>query len=1596
MKRLVACLLAAALVFTQSLSAYALQNGSEAQENGGGKKSTGQVDVSIGPALILDRAVTFTVGLTGQASQTITLAADREEQTAPHRVSFEGLTAGDYQLTVSGPGFAAYSQTISVDEQVSSVQLLTGFVEGLVYQEGTPHPGVLLIGDVNGDGVVDEADRKALTDAIDAENYSEAMDLNGDGRTDLVDLDYFARGYQIKENILAQVEKSIPAAVIEASAGANTKVEGNLTALLKKEGNVVLTPENGGEISADCPVSLDFELSADSGLTQADGIVIETSNDNPISRATVAITYIGEDGQENIETALVESGVHHLLKDSSVLVKQDARGNIQIHLGTQIAVKKVTLTILGMQKNNNLAEISRVEFVNGMEDRIPEPSMDIPENLTATVGSKTFTLTWDHCVNVTGYEVLIEQGDSQETQRVAGNSLTVTSFGGKDLVNKTEYQVRVQAVNGTWRSGYSDPITVVPKASKRPDKPDRVSATGKYQSVAVSWKMMEDTDSYNLFYKETQAETYQKIEGITLNSYTISGLKDRTEYTVYVTGVNELGESDPSLSSLAQTTDLQPAVMPRYKIINNGAAGEKGAHIISATQKHGTMTDSPLDTVAGTAWGTVDHDPASYYLRNSWDDGGFNALGSNGLTYEFDQAYRLETIALQEIAPQSLNYSYARIRYWDESGKEFTLDRGQTAVQRKLDAEQRPYYLLRLPETITVKKIQIGLARYLASGTITVSEVYFYHYDSLEDDIMALYEDDLHTVLKAEVTQETIDELRQRINTPDEVSGEYHPDRDILERELKNAEDILNNIQLCAPVLIHNSITTSDVNRGFGGLNAWQPLGITAAAGDSITLYVGHNSKRTGDNTNLQLVATQYHSESSPMFKVIATLKVGGNIIEIPRLWSSDAESGGALYIQYTGNSASDRYAVRVSGGVQVPRLDLYQVEDAGERLARTLTYVQELQGYVGRVEALHEQVHKDSQNTLVNRYEYNDRNCILGASDILLDTMMFSLPAQQVLRGAGTGTAEEQAQKIVASLDAMENMMGLFYQHKGLNNSAPAEKDRLPKRHLNIRYQRMFAGAFMYASGAHIGIEWNETAGMMGAIPVESDSSGRYLSGRYFGWGIAHEIGHCINQGTYAVAEITNNYYAQLAQAKDTNTGMRFQYPNIYKKVTSGASGPSSNVATQLGMYWQLHLAYDSGYNYKTYENYEEQLDNLFYARMDTYARDVSRAPAPGDIALTLSKNSDQDLMRLACAAAEKDILEFFERWGKIPDAGTQEYAGQFEKETRAIYYADDDSRVYRLEHEGSSLGTAQSVEAVGEDTTSSISPSRANQVDFQLSAQKIPSEDVLGYEIVRCTISGGEIEKETVGFTTENTFSDYVTTINNRVVSYEVTLIDRYLNRSAVKTLEPLKIEHDGSLDKSFWSLSSTGLTATEIGEAGTGTDDAPCAPKPADPLLLALDQDIRTVYTGVAAADAEVVVEFNRSLVITGFKYTAGEENPVGDYTLLVRSDTGEWLEAASGTLGGSRTVYFENTDKKYVSTYRTTAAKLVIRNQQGRAVSIAELDFLGVTGDNVDFRSTEEGTTAIGRLTANYQYGERPEDFIPAGSIVFTGAYKADVR
>ena len=176
--------------------------------------------------------------------------------------------------------------------------------------------------------------------------------------------------------------------------------------------------------------------------------------------------------------------------------------------------------------------------------------------------------------------------------------------------------------------------------------------------------------------------------------------------------------------------------------------------------------------------------------------------------------------------------------------------------------------------------------------------------------------------------------------------------------------------------------------------------------------------------------------------------------------------------------------------------------------MKRIRTYIEELQGFVPNLQQQHEKDHKTEGNEQVS-YAYDEKTCVLNITDIMLDQMMYSIPASQVWNAVNDGSVEAGAEKLNASLNAMDDMMTLFYQHKGLTDNFKEgtaqnvkDKNHLPAQHLNIRYMKMFDGAFMYASGNHIGVEWGSTRGLVNSKPVEVDENGKKIGvGTYFGW---------------------------------------------------------------------------------------------------------------------------------------------------------------------------------------------------------------------------------------------------------------------------------------------------------------------------------------------------------------------------------------------------------------------------------------------------------------------------------------------------------------
>ena len=606
----------------------------------------------------------------------------------------------------------------------------------------------------------------------------------------------------------------------------------------------------------------------------------------------------------------------------------------------------------------------------------------------------------------------------------------------------------------------------------------------------------------------------------------------------------------------------------------------------------------------------------------------------------------------------------------------------------------------------------------------------------------------------------------------------------------------------------------------------------------------------------------------------------------------------------------------------------------------------------------------------------------------------MISGPSDQILEGLSGNTAAEKAAALEQSMTAMDQMVEMFYAHKGLSTASDAEPhNRVPAGRLNIRYQRMFAGAFMYAGGLHIGIEWPQFKEMVNGKPVIADAEGRYQSGSLFGWGLSHEIGHEINEGAYAVAEVTNNYYPLLAQARDTNDSLRFKYEDVFKKTTSGARGKASDGAVQLAMYWQLHLAYDmGGYNFKTFDTSKEQLENLIFARMDSYVRKPSSAPGAEGNKLKLSgTDKDNVLMRLAAAAARKDLLDFFRHWGMEPDADTVRYASQFEKEERGIWFANDENRVWQMENRNTSQKTESSAKgSVPQGTIQYVNGE--NQVNLEISGDT----NVWIYEIVRCERDGGTEKKQSVGYAYahdgEAVFTDVAATANNRVYTYEITGYDKWLAKTAPGRTGEVKVSHRGDIDRTLWTV-STNLTNSELEEPGEYHPDTYVQPGLEKMVDLETEGAVTTFTGSVKAGQTpEIVLELNQPELVTGLVYTAAEGTPIGKFSVSVSQDGSSWervpVSADTFTLeDGSQTVYFH--DGTVLYTYDAAFVKLTADGQGGRELSISDLSLLGQTGDNV-----EMDTAGMGRLTKDFAINGGADGVIPEGSIVFTGTYKGN--
>lgn len=1706
--------------------------------------------------------------------------SDEAEELSFYHLTFNDLEIGTYSVEIEGKGYATtLINDIKIENSSKRVKVGTSDNKIVLSDNGTPdnesddtveyYPGVFLAGQVNEDDKVTKEDYNLVKEAIKNKSNDLTYDINKDSKVDITDLTYIHKniGKEKKNAVIAETDAIIDPNKVSIDLDENKVTIGegqNIKNILVGDGSKISLSTkvvDGGEapeISEENPISIPINLSSISSYssngnnTSMEKVVIKAPSQTRPTSGSVVIngeTYSYDESNVNKGIARTKSG--------------EEIDEIVIDLGKQVAVSEITINVTGSRGSKNLAEISKVEFLNNVYKEMPKPNMNIPaiNNFTSTtsVGNESMTIGWDHEANVTGYEIKVEtlkdDGTIESTKlyRTSENTLKITQVKPYGI-----YRFSIQSINGSeWSSGYKDqqddynksttgssnletnvndkdgiPDNVdtnyLPKAwdsnsgvldsasneeienpnyfgadsivelqvvpETKPEGPEGIKVSGVYKGLKVSWKAHQKAKDYDLYYRKVGDGAWIKAndpnepkysdsnpdndipdgvenldptdktdsnELIRATSYEIAGLEDGAAYEIKMTATNHHGTGGLSKTYLGETAALVPPDMTNYKLINTPKEDGGVNHIEKVTVKESSI----LELSNNDPMSIVDNNYDTTWVLKDWD-AGVN-YGQRSPIVTFDKEYTFDTIRfttkLENMSAYPLPHE-AKLRVYADDDTEYNspikvIERTNIRFSTKTAPNGVKYLEVKLPEAITAKQIELNIA---GSKNLSISEMKFYHYDSLEGDVEGLFADDLRLVLNDEVTQETIDELMTRAKTIDPVSLEYHPSQESILEDLEMAQNLLNDANLDKDVITLDA-SILDYSPNLGQANSWQSLGVAVKPGDNISIYVGTEAGR--EHSQFEVLFTQNYAESGSWNSGIVRIGVGKNDIQVPEgRFNMDVEKGGNVYIRpVSGFYEKQKINVRVSGGTKIPHLNVNNIitdrSKETEVKAMIREYIRDLKLYVADLPSLYPSV-EDKVN---NQYKYDAKTSILNSTEIESERVMLTLTATEVLTGITSGlNGDENAEvdRLYESLLAWEQLMEISYSLKGVietaidfngngkidnnkNDTASLihglteqeyfNKHRAPRSRINVKYQRMFTGAFMYASSHHVGIDVGSGIGLVQGVPFNFDSEGNITNpneGSLYGWGISHEVGHVQDQANLTQAEVTNNILALITQTFNGTSESRLEggtYLKMYDKVTSGSIGSTSDIAAKLGMYWQLHLAYEENETYEMLQNNKDIDPNndSFYAKLYKFNRIKIAAPKEDGY-----NQVEQTFIMRASDAAGKDLREFFEKWGIVSSPNTNKYLDEmkYPKETRAIYYLNDEARRRRLDTSNSET-MAKDTEVIANFGTDNNGNKITNktylnqkEIPLNLSVTK-DSDKILGYEIIRKESTSTGIKEVPVGFveidrSTENGITSYVDTIdaiNNRVLGYKVIAYDYDLNKTEEVIVGEIKVTHNGSIGEASWILSTNTTNDEDERDEHTGHGTVQNGV-----ITRINDNNPDTVFQGMKDGnqDPYVIIDLSSNKFLVGLTYTApkvttkkfslknlfnrSEEKvykPISDYEIYTSLDGEKWTLSSSGKFDNSKTtqtVYFSEDgkiDAKQLWAYNARYVKLVAKRNS--EISIAELDLLTAAGDNIEIGIDNDDQVyknGVGRLKSDYKYAEGK--VIPKGSIIVTGEYRGN--
>lgn len=1272
-------------------------------------------------------------------------------------VTVDGLTQGAYTLKFTGLGYRSYTQSVTLGDYAQHVTLGTG-------------DGTFTLGDVTANGKIDADDRSAYSAVLGSTRAADLVtyDLNGDGAINIVDLAYVDRlmTAQGSAEVVSTARLAPPAdltAIQNAMTAQGTTVQsGELSQLFTANTAPVELKSDADEIV----LPLTFQTKVETSELR----VVTPQGDGEILSGVIEIEDEGGSVTAHPFDYTPPQGVNAIgeLPDAKV---------ITIALGKRVPVKKVTITVT-KTAGGEYAAVDSIQFLQDIVPDVPVAPNSMVKTLTAKPGNKSVELSWSELPNVSGYKVLYWPQDKAGEVKELHTDVTHATVTGLD--NLQPYDFTVTPTDGSWEGKPSAVVSATPKPSSVPDKVDMLSLKSLDGAIGASWKQGKEATFYRVFYRQQGTANWTQLPGDLITpSATITGLENEKTYEVKVAAWNDVGrgpDSDISECVPKAVKYERPAGIPTSGILDPAKIASV-ALADPGNYNAGQYTpDAPF-----TPGNVIDGDYRTHWTAQNWWR---NEHIVTTFTEPVDLSAAIWVPRLDGSYPTNLRAYSVQVWYEGEDlnapGHLLVPDpaRGgvdgnggtaggdvQTWPSVRGNCAQTNFAILPFGPAQKVTKISVAVEQ-RGYTLVSCSQLLFVEYDPahcLPTEIEALFADDLRTTLRPGVSLSDINALQTRLDDPDERG--YYVELTAMADELALARELLNNGTSSGVIVsgVQSRSAAGDSAKYSQGGSVLQPLGVAASARQELTVY----ASGIPEGETVTLYASQFNAEASAWQAQIGTLENGRNLFIVPAIGSRVGNNGGSLYLTYSGaNGAAIRLHIR--RGVAIPKLELsdwYHRTEA-QRKEAIGGYVDALAAYVAATKM--GDVQKDYRNV----------------TEISTPVVLLSLPALSVNGALGSGTRADKVDTLYAAIEAWEDLLALCKRTQGIDK-VYAENDMQSRQ--NIRCMTMFAGAFMYAAGNHIGIGYGSCAGMVTGKPISALGENAAANG-LFGWGIAHEIGH--NMDKLGKAEITNNIYSILAQTWDGEQGTlpsrlekSGKYASIFTKAAQGYPGASNDVFTQLGMYYQLHLAYDNA----------DPLD--FYNRL-------FKAWKAGTY--TAGATSYDDRFALTAAAvANADLTEFFTRWGMTLSAGTKETLSGYPKESRAVWYLSDQSRRERLAGTAAATGTltARAAKAAGTD----------NAVTVVIDPTAIQGK-LQGFEIRR--------NGQPIAFVdaAQQVYTDVIGSANHRVFHYEVAAYDILGNRVAETDAGEIRIAYDKTVDPSAYTAQLENGTLTLTFKAET----------------------------------------------------------------------------------------------------------------------------------------------------------------------------------